>query len=154
MTLTTRFSVLASLIFAPAAWAADDDAVSALVKWQDDASVVFEASEATLDEFQWLARPVVVFADTAADPRFQQQIDLLKSNPDELAMRDVVIIVDTDPAASSDLRTRLRPRGFMLAVLAKDGTVTLRKPFPWDVRELTRAIDKLPLRRDEIRAGG
>jgi hypothetical protein len=27
----------------------------------------------------------------------------------------------------------------------------LRKPFPWDVREITRAIDKMPMRREEMR---
>ena len=32
----------------------------------------------------------------------------------------------------------------------KDGQVKLRKPFPWDVREISRAIDKFPLRRQEI----
>jgi hypothetical protein len=39
----------------------------------------------------------------------------------------------------------------MLALLAKDGTVMLRKPFPWNVREISRSIDKLPLRQQEIR---
>ena len=45
----------------------------------------------------------------------------------------------------------LRKRGFMFVLIAKDGTKVLRKPFPWDVREITRSIDKLPLRQQEIR---
>ena len=64
----------------------------------------------------------------------------------------MVVITDTDPAAKSELRTKLRPRGFMLALIGKDGTVKLRKPFPWDVRELSRTIDKMPLRKQEIRS--
>ena len=39
----------------------------------------------------------------------------------------------------------------MLTVIGKDGGVKLRKPFPWDVRELSRSIDKMPLRQQEIR---
>jgi len=65
----------------------------------------------------------------------------------------VVIIVDTDPSGESALRTKLRPRGFMMVLIGKDGQVKLRKPLPWDVRELTRSIDKMPLRRQEMRAG-
>jgi hypothetical protein len=27
----------------------------------------------------------------------------------------------------------------------------MRKPLPWDVREITRTIDKMPMRKREIR---
>jgi hypothetical protein len=67
-----------------------------------------------------------------------------------LDVRDVVIITDTDPAARSAVRTQLRPRGFMLAVIDKDGQVKQRKPLPWSVREISRAIDKMPTRQQEI----
>lgn len=105
----------------------------------------------TLDQFLWVARPVIVFADTPDDPRFIKQIELLESRKEDLFRRDVVVLVDTDPAANSDLRRNLRPRGFMLAIVGKDGKVAFRKPSPWDVREITRAIDKMPLRKQEIR---
>ena len=51
----------------------------------------------------------------------------------------------------SELRKELRPRGFGLVLLGKDGQVKLRKPSPWDVREITHAIDKWPIRLKEIR---
>ena len=63
----------------------------------------------------------------------------------------MVVITDTDPDAKSALRTKLRPRGFMLVLIGKDGGVKLRKPAPWDVRELTRVIDKTPERQQEVR---
>ena len=72
---------------------------------------------------------------------------------DDLARRDVIILTDTDPTAGSDARARLRPRGFGLVVMGKDGRVAQRKPVPWDVREIGRAIDKMPLRQQEIRDG-
>jgi hypothetical protein len=67
-----------------------------------------------------------------------------------LTERDVVVLTDTDPDSLSDVRKTLRPRGFALVVVDKDGAVMLRKPDPWDLRELTRAIDKTPLRQQEI----
>lgn len=113
---------------------------------------ILPADGLDLKDFLWVARPVVVFADSPADPRFGEQMELLAALPAELAERDVVVITDTDPAAQSAVRKALRPRGFMLALLGKDGAVYLRKPFPWDVRELTRSIDKLPLRQQEVEA--
>ena len=112
---------------------------------------VIDAKDVTLEEFQWLARPIVVLANTPADPRFQQQMEKLLARPAPLIERDVVVITDTDPKARTDIRLALRPREFMLVLIAKDGTVNLRKPFPWDVRELGRAIDKMPLRQQEMR---
>jgi len=111
----------------------------------------YSGTDVTLEQFRWIARPIVVFADTPADPAFQRQMALLRARPEALAERDVVIIVDTDPEAASEVRTTLRPRGFMLVILGKDGQVEIRKPAPWDVREISRTIDKMPLRQQEIR---
>ncbi len=123
-----------------------------LAAWEADRLRVLAPPEQGLAPFLWRARPVVVFADTPADPAFRQQMAFLAERADELAERDVVVIADTDPAQLSELRRLLRPRGFMMALVGKDGGVKLRKPFPWDVRELTRSIDKMPLRKQEVRA--
>ncbi|PKP70595.1 MAG: methylmalonyl-CoA epimerase [Alphaproteobacteria bacterium HGW-Alphaproteobacteria-4] len=112
--------------------------------------VPLDAAEATVAELLWLKRPIVVFADSPADPAFATQMRMLAENPAALEERDVVVITDTDPAARSEWRLKLRPRGFSLVLLDKDLEPELRKPLPWDVREITRAIDKFPLRRQEV----
>lgn len=104
-----------------------------------------------LSEFRWKKRPVLVFADSADDPAYIEQMELLRENPEELRERDVIVLTDTDPDARSPMRLKMRPRGFMLTLVGKDGGVKLRKPFPWDVREITRSIDKMPMRQREIR---
>lgn len=111
------------------------------------------ASEVVLDDLMYVKRPLVVFADSPNDPNFIRQMDLIGRDPASLLARDVVVITDTDPAARSELRQKLRPRGFSLVILDKDLKTTLRKPLPWDVREITHAIDKFPLRRQEIQQG-
>lgn len=137
---------LAAVLALPAA--AEEQTV--LERWEDMPTTVFEGSEIVLDELQWVLRPLAIFADTPNDPRFRQQLDLLMAGIDQLVERDVIVITDTDPAAMSELRTRLRPRGYMMALVGKDGRVALRKPEPYDVRELSRSIDKMPLRQQEI----
>ena len=112
-----------------------------------------DAVSTNLSDFLWTNRAIVIFADTPADPRFQEQLALLADRPDPLLERDVVIIVDTDPAAASDIRRELRPRGFMLVVMTKDGAVGFRRPSPRDVREIIRGIDNFAIRQEELRLG-
>ena len=144
----TKF-YLAALAACFASYAAAQDAP--LDVWQDDRTQVFDAADITLDDLIWQARPLVVFANSPFDPLFLRQMELLADGADELALRDVIIIADTDSDTMSDLRRKLRPRAFMLTLIGKDGQVKLRKPAPWDVRELSRSIDKTPLRQQEIR---
>ncbi len=118
-----------------------------------DATVPFgpiPASETTLGEFLWLKRPIVVFADTPDDPAFQRQMQQINADLGPLQERDVVIITDTDPDARTAVRQRLRPRGFSLVLMDKDGEVKRRNPAPRGVRELTQTIDRFPLRRQEM----
>lgn len=110
------------------------------------------ASHVSIDDYLWTHRPVIVFADSPADPRFIEQMRLLDVGVADLTDRDVVVIIDTDPLAVSDLRQSLRPRGFSLVLIGKDGRVKLRKPLPWDTRELGRVIDKMPMRQQELKS--
>lgn len=133
---------------------APDPALSVIDRWRVDPTTVFDATEITLDELRFIARPVVVFADSPADPLFTEQMELLLSRVDSLVARDVILITDTNPEARSGPRQTLRPRGFALVLISKDGRVAQRKPAPWDVREIERAIDKMPLRQQEISEQG
>lgn len=109
-----------------------------------------DAAGLAVSDFLWLNRLIVVFADTERDPAFQRQMQLLIERPSELTERDVVILTDTHPLEPSEVRLQLRPRGFSIVFIDKDGAVKLRKPTPRDVREITRTIDKTELRREEL----
>lgn len=140
--------VLASLLALVSPVLAQDSDAEAVPELQ-----ILQADSIDLNDFLWVARPLIVFADSPADPRFSEQLELIERRPNPLLERDVVVILDSDRSSESALRTQLRPRGFMLVIMGKDGEVELRKPAPWNVREITRTIDKMPLRQQEIRAG-
>lgn len=106
-------------------------------------------TQPALEDLRWVARPLVVFADTPDDPRFVQQMRMLAADPDPLAERHVVVLSDTDPAANGPLRQRLRPRDFGLVLIDVDGSVAHRRPLPASVREITNMIDRMPSRREE-----
>lgn len=105
----------------------------------------------SIEDFRWQKRLVIVLADSPDNPAFTDQMQMLAERPQDLVARDVVVIFDSDPEARTAIRQQLRPRGFMLVLMDKDGQIAQRKPFPWTVREITRAIDKMPLRQEELR---
>ena len=160
---TTPIALIAALALAETAAAQTADESVAMAASDTPAEESVEpvdpldpraAADVTLDEFRWVSRPVVVFADSPNDPRFREQMQLLSERDAPLLERDVVIIVDTDPDARSQLRTELRPRGFSLVVVQKDGSVGFRRPSPRDVREIVRGIDNFQFRQEELRSGG
>lgn len=146
-----------AVIFAIPAWSQDVAMAQAEVVSEEpvviDPTVPLAAVDLDLNDFLWVSRPIIVFADTDADPRFREQMALLAERPEPLVDRDVVIIFDTDPAAQSAIRRQLRPRGFGLVLMDKDGTVNLRRPSPRNVREIIRAIDNMPIRMEEMQTG-
>lgn len=149
MKVLLKFGLIA-LVCATAGTAVTAQDETALSRWEADHLTIFDASEISLEDFKWIARPVVVFADSPNDPNFIQQLEMLLVDLPALAERDVIVITDTDPDARTETRLQLRPRGFMLALLGKDGNVAMRKPTPWGLREIARSIDKMPLRQQEI----
>ena len=103
-----------------------------------------------LEIYEWTHRPVVIFANSDKDPNFISQIEFLSEDIKALLERDIIVLIDTDPKLSSSLRKKLRPHGFAFVLIGKDGQVKLRKPSPWNIREIARVIDKMPIRQQEI----
>ena len=122
-----------------------------LSAWKANPSQIFSTSDVDLEDMIWAARPLIIFANSPLDPTFKQQMALLQENFEVLVERDVMVVVDTSPNSKSILRKNLRPKGFVWVLIGKDGTVKLRKPFAWDMRELSRVIDKMPMRQQEIK---
>lgn len=111
---------------------------------------ILDAAGIDPDDFLWEWRILAVMADTPSDPAFIRQMREIDARAADLFERDLVVLIDTDRASGSALRQRLRPRGFMLAIIDKDGEVKQRRPAPRDVRELNAVIDRFPLRRQEM----
>jgi hypothetical protein len=113
----------------------------------------------------FITLPLSAMAETVATPEgpveasevvladllyVNREMELLARDPIQLSDRDALLIVDTDPDARTEVRQKFRPRGFSLVLMEKDGNAVIRKPLPWELREITNAIDKFPLRRQEV----
>jgi hypothetical protein len=119
--------------------------------WAQEAPVFAPVSAAEVVEADllFLRRPVIVFADSPNDPAYQRQMQLLERYLPQFEARDVILITDTDPANPSALRKKLRPRGFSLVLMDKDWKPMIRKPLPWEGREIVNSIDRMPIARSE-----
>ena len=106
--------------------------------------------DTNLKIYEWTHRPIVIFANSDRDPNFVSQMEFLSEDIRALQERDIIVLIDTDPNFSSSLRKKLRPHGFAFILIGKDGQVKLRKPSPWNIREIARVIDKMPIRQQEI----
>lgn len=145
-----KILMIAALVAAPFAASAQDTVDDTFAVWSADPTRIFSADEVALDDIHWQLRALVVFGDGVNDPLYLEQMELINDRIDELVERDVIVVADTNADELSDLRRKLRPRAFMLALIGKDGSVAFRKPAPWSVREISRSIDKMPLRQQEI----
>jgi len=122
-----------------------------LAAWQANPSRIFSTSDVDLSDMVWVARPLIIFTNSPLDPTFKEQMALLQEGLDMILERDVMIVVDTNPKLKTALRKNLRPKGFVWVLIGKDGSVKLRKPFAWNMREISRVIDKMPMRQQEIK---
>ncbi len=127
---------------------------------QEDSATVLDITDLTLeentgltiDEFLWQKRLFIIFSDSPFDPNYIEQLGFLEDGVENLDEREVVVMLDYSPDAESAIRTEFRPRGFAILLIGKDGTVYLRKPTTWNVREISHTIDKFPIRQQELRA--
>ncbi|PLR33280.1 hypothetical protein CYR55_16980 [Chimaeribacter californicus] len=127
--------VAASLLFSTAQ-AADSSLFRALAP-----------DTADLTQYRWQHRPVVLFAPSATDAHYLQQIEMLKDHQDALAERDIIVFSDTSPADKGQLRSQLQPKGFEMVLVGKDGGMKLRETTPLSAEALLSTIDRMPMRQ-------
>ena len=114
--------------------------------------------------YQWKKRPLVVFAPSDSDARLVRQKSIINGARTGFLDRDVVVIYVIGGTASHDLgpgpgmsgpalRTRFRASEgvFRVLLLGKDGGIKLDSPAPLTASDLHGEIDRMPMRRDEIR---
>lgn len=130
-------------------------------------------SQQTLSTLVNRSRVLLVFAPTALDGRYGQQLDAFSHHEAELRERDLVMIplieqpgpANLSPALralqpphiSDDEQLTIRRRfhiaanEFAVVLIGKDGGEKLRTTTPITVARLNRTIDSMPGRQDEMR---
>lgn len=117
-----------------------------------------------MSAYQWKKRPIVVFSPSESDARLVRQKSIINGARTGFLDRDVVVIYVIGGVASHDLgqgpgmsgaalRSRFRASegAFRVLLIGKDGGIKLDGPSPITSADLFGEIDRMPMRRDEIR---
>ncbi len=103
-------------------------------------------------------RLLLVFVPSKSDPRRQKQNALLHNSAEAFRNRDLVRLdyLETSGANGAAVRAHhgIKPGQFRVLLIGKDGHMASGSPIPIAVSELTSQIDRMPMRRDEMRRRG
>lgn len=110
------------------------------------------ADAGRLEPYLWEKRPILVFAPAPDDPRLTEQLARFEAAEAALAERRNVVIVDIEPG--SPLRARFAPAEFTVILVGLDGGEKFRSDQPVAVETLNARIDRMPMRRSELRREG
>jgi len=110
-----------------------------------------------LSRYRGRNRVLLVFAPSAADARLRRQNALLAGGGARMADRDLVrvnVLGGDRGRAGLYARYGVRPDQFRALLIGKDGHVVFGSSSPPALADITARIDRMPMRRDEIRRRG
>ena len=115
-------------------------------------------AEVKLAKYRDKNRVLLVFAPSSRDPRWQRQNAMLAGSKAQFTDRDLLRFDDFEAGRQADsaLRSRyhVEPGQFRVLLIGKDGHVAVTGRVPLALHFLTGAIDRMPMRRDEMRRKG
>ncbi len=125
----------------------------------------FMSQAQDLSKHHWKNRLVVVVADSASDELLNEQLEILSPEAEGLEDRKVLVYQVTPDATligdervgegeeSKTLHHRFSPSGknFQVLLIGLDGGVKYRQSKPISIEKLYGLIDRMPMRKLEIR---
>jgi Domain of unknown function (DUF4174) len=117
-----------------------------------------------MNDYQWKKRPIVIFSPSENDARLIRQRAIINGNRTSFLDREVVVVYVVGSSMTHDLgagpgmsgsalrsRFRVSEGSFRVLLVGKDGGVKLDSPQPVSASDVFNEIDRMPMRRDEIR---
>ncbi len=119
------------------------------------ASQAADTAPQSLNAYRDKNRVLLVFAPSASDARYRKQSELLSGNDSGLKERDLLRF-NLFESNGSALRKQygVRPGQFRVLLIGKDGNTAYSTARPVVPSDLFRRIDRMPMRRDEMRRRG
>ncbi|NIO06248.1 MAG: DUF4174 domain-containing protein [Proteobacteria bacterium] len=123
--------------------------------------------QGTLDlaTYNWKNRLLLVFAPREEDETYQNFMEKLQGQEDEITDRDLIIFsifesgesrlrdssIDQHSAASLRNRFSIQPGQFIVVLVGKGGGEKLRRKSEVELKEIFSLIDSMPMRQREMR---
>jgi hypothetical protein len=108
-------------------------------------------AETDLSSFQWKNRVLVVLTPSAHDPRLGEQQAIAAAAVAGFSERDLIVVAEIGTDGSLHRRFGTKVGDFQVVLVGKDGHSTLQWSKSVSSEVLFSVIDKMPMRRDEMR---
>lgn len=122
-------------------------------------------SQSLRQQHQWEDRVILIFAQSTANPLYQQQQKLLQANEEELDDRDLVVyslfkqkaikpggeVMTRKWAEQLSKKYNRAKKTFFFVLLGKDGGMKLLSDEVVEMEQLFGLIDSMPMRRAEMK---
>jgi hypothetical protein len=128
------------------------------------ATAIGAGAPAAGNPYLWKYRPVLVFAPDDGDASLVRQRQVVEAGADAFRERNVVVVYvvgdrvsqafgPAPGATAPTLRQRygVAAGAFHAILVGKDGGVKLQSRTPLSAERLSKVIDAMPMRRDEMR---
>lgn len=116
-----------------------------------------------IEEFMWKNRLIILSVDAAENEQYKAQVNSLKSDPEGLDVRKLIVITLIPDFQLTGLSANIRQnidssydkflsdqRPFMFYLIGLDGGIKFSSPTIVGNKELFSLIDVMPMRRLEI----
>jgi hypothetical protein len=109
----------------------------------------------TLSDYRDKNRVLLIFAPSTVDARYKKQSDLIKGQEAGLKERDMVRInIFEKPGSPLRKRYGVKNGDFQVILVGKDGHTAYRTDQPVAPSNIFQRIDRMPMRREEMRQRG
>jgi hypothetical protein len=108
-------------------------------------------AETDLSTFKWKNRVLVLLAPSDHDPRLGEQQATATAAAAGFSERDLIVVAEIGTEGSLHRMCGTRVGDFQVVLVGKDGRSTLQWSKPVSSEVLFSVIDKMPMRRDEMR---
>jgi hypothetical protein len=107
-------------------------------------------AETDLASYRWKNRVLVILAPSDNDPKLKEQRASAAASAAGFSERDLIVV--TEIGAEGPIRRKfgIRESDFQVLLIGKDGHSTLQWPKPVSSEVIFSAIDRMPMRRDEV----
>jgi hypothetical protein len=107
-------------------------------------------ADTDLASYKWKNRVLVILAPSDNDPQLKEQRATAAASAAGFSERDLIVVTEIEVEGPIHRKFGIKLSDFQVLLVGKDGHSTLQWPKPVSSEVIFSAIDRMPMRRDEM----
>jgi hypothetical protein len=103
-----------------------------------------------LPSYRWKNRVLVILAPSDKDQKLEEQRASASASAAGFSERDLIVVTEIGVEGPIHRKYGIRESDFQVLLIGKDGRSTLQWPKPVSSEVIFSAIDRMPMRREEM----